>query len=223
MREALVASRIEHLPRLSRGKLDFVVDIGANEGQWISALMNFADVRRLEAFEPNPEAFAKLSKRFAQRTHTKLHNFALGDETTSATLNVIENSGLSSVLKPGKIIQQEYAPASEVIRLIPIEILRLDDVLHDDEAIDLIKLDVQGFEHSVLRGAMKTLRRTRVLLIETNFTSHYCGDGTFGTLCNHLSELGLEFWDVSAPYRGSQGQALWADAVFLNRTSTGSA
>src|SRR5581483_9910838 len=82
--------------------------------QSISALMNFANVRRLEAFEPNPEAFATLAKRFDQRPHTQLHNFALGEETTTATLNVIENSGLSSLLKPGKIIQQEYAPASRV-------------------------------------------------------------------------------------------------------------
>ncbi len=179
--------------------------------------MNFANVRRLEAFEPNPEAFATLAKRFDQRPHTQLHNFALGEETTTATLNVIENSGLSSLLKPGKIIQQEYAPASRVIKQISTKVVPLDDVLHDDEPIDLIKIDVQGFEHSVLRGALKTLQRTRALLVETNFTSHYCGDGSFGTLFNHLTELGFEFWNVSAPYRGSKGRALWADAVFLNR------
>src|SRR5581483_3226870 len=100
---------------------------------------------------------------------------------------------------------------------ISTKVVPLDDVLHDDEPIDLIKIDVQGFEHSVLRGALKTLQRTRALLVETNFTSHYCGDGSFGTLFNHLTELGFEFWNVSAPYRGSKGRALWAHGVFLNR------
>src|SRR5581483_4361453 len=106
---------------------------------------------------------------------------------------------------------------------ISTKVVPLDDVLHDDEPIDLIKIDVQGFEHSVLRGALKTLQRTRALLVETNFTSHYCGDGSFGTLFNHLTELGFEFWNVSAPYRGSKGRALWADAVFLNRALAPSA
>ncbi len=217
LRETLVASRVEQLPAAFRGTLDFVVDIGANAGQWISAFMTFAEVRRLEVFEPNPEIFAELKRLFAQRPHTRLHNFALGDQAATATFNIIENSGLSSLLMPNEILRQQYAPAGDVIKQVPVKVIPLDDVLDDEQPIDLIKIDVQGFEHAVLRGARTTLQRTRALLIETNFVSHYAGDGSFGTLFNHLDELGFDFWNISAPYRGSEGQALWADAVFLNR------
>jgi FkbM family methyltransferase len=220
MRRALVDSRIEHLPREFLNHLDLVVDIGANEGQWASAFLSFATVHRLEAFEPNPEVFAVLKNRFANRPNTHLHNLALGDSHTTIDLNVTQGSGLSSMLMPTEMVRREYAPAAEIIKQIPVQVVPLDDLLDDGARIDLMKIDVQGFEHPVLRGATKCLSRTRALLIETNFASHYSGDGSFGTLFNHLNELGFDFWDISAPYRGSAGQALWADSVFLNRALT---
>ena len=218
MRRILVESRIEHLPTALRGDLEFVVDVGANAGQWLSAFMVFANVRRLEAFEPNPEAFLELKRLLDNRPGARLHNFALGDEHTTLNLNVMQNSFLSSALPATEVIRREYPTGARVIKQVPVKVFPLDQVLSEEIPIDLIKIDVQGFEHPVLRGARKALQRTRAVLIETNFVSHYEGDGSFGTLFSHLDELGFDFWDVSSPYRGSARQALWADAVFLNRS-----
>ncbi len=182
--------------------------------------MIFAKVHRLEAFEPNPEAFEVLKSRFDKRPDTHIHNLALGEELSTANLNVLESSDLSSLLPPNEVIEREYAPGAKVIKQVPVKVVRLDDVISAEASIDLMKIDVQGFEHPVLRGAQKTLTRTRALLIETNFSSHYIGDGSFATLSNHLNDLGFDFWDMSVPYRGGAGQALWADAVFVNRTLT---
>ena len=223
MRRALVDSRIEHLPAGLRRKADVVIDIGANVGQWISAFMVFADVQRLEAFEPNPEAFAALQHTLGKRPSTRLHNLALGEECTTCNLNVTYSSGMSSFLQPTEAIKTAYAPAANIVKQVAVDVVRLDDVFDPQIPIDLMKIDVQGVEHSVLRGARKTLQQTRAILIETNFTSHYTGDGSFGTLHHQLTEeLGFDFWDVSPPYRSSTGQALWADAVFLNRELNGS-
>lgn len=217
MRRALVESRVEQLPAALRSKADVVVDIGANLGQWVSAFMIFARVGRIEAFEPNPEAFAALQTSLGQRPNTRLHNLALGDLRTTGKLNVMHSSGMSSFLTPSEAIREAYAPAADVVKQIEVEVVPIDDVIPRDTDVDLMKIDVQGVEHSVLRGARQTLKRTRAVLIETNFTSHYVGDGSFGTLYTQLTEeLGFNFWDVSPPYRSPGGQALWADAVFLN-------
>jgi len=218
MRRALVDSRIEHLPANLRRRADVVVDIGANLGQWISAFMVFAEVKQLEAFEPNPEAFAALHSALGKRPATRLHNFALGEAPTTCNLNVTYSSGMSSFLQPTEAIKTAYAPAADIVKQVAVDVMRLDDFFDPGTRIDLMKIDVQGVEHSVLRGARKTLKQTRAILIETNFTSHYVGDGSFGTLHHQLTEeLGFDFWDVSPPYRSPTGQALWADAVFLNR------
>ena len=218
MRGALVESRIEHLPPALRRKVDMVVDVGANLGQWISAFMVFARVERLEAFEPNPEAFAALQASLGKRPNTHLHNLALGDKRTTCNLNVMYNSDMSSFLEPTVAMQSAYAPAADVIKQVAVDVVPLDDCIDPETRIDLIKIDVQGAEHAVLRGARNSLKQTRAVVIETNFTPHYVGDGSFGTLYHQLTEeLGFDFWDVSPAHRSPSGQALWADAVFVNR------
>ena len=216
MRAALVDSRVEHIPATLRTSLPLVIDIGANIGQWISAFMMFASVGRIEAFEPNPEVFELLRGRLGNRPDTHLHQFALGEEQATSVLNITQGSGLSSLLVPSDTIRVQYAPSAEIVRQLPVRVVPLDQALTGETIVDLMKIDVQGFEHSVLRGARETLKRTRAVLIETNFVSHYVGDGSFGSLFNHLTEIGFDFWDVSSPYRGKEAQALWADAVFIN-------
>jgi FkbM family methyltransferase len=223
MREALVASRIEHLPASLRSNLELVVDVGANNGRWISALLRVVAVGRIEAFEPNPEAFVLLEECLAARPATRLHELALGEDHGTADLNITGSSDLSSLLAPAEILSEQYTPAkAAVIKQVPVRVSPLDDVIGSDITVDLLKIDVQGFEHAVLRGARETLKRTRALLIETNFASHYLGDGSFGSLYSQITaELGFNFWDLSPPHRGTEGQALWADAVFVNPKAIG--
>ena len=216
MRDALEDSRFEHLPASLRTSLPLVIDAGANTGQWISALLMFANVGRIEAFEPNPEAFELLRAQLGSRPETHLHQLALGETQSTSVLNITQASGLSSLLFPSDTVRVQYAPAAEIVKQLPVKVVPLDDALTGDSIVDLMKIDVQGFEHSVLRGARETLKRTRAVLIETNFTSHYAGDGSFGSLFTHLIDCGFEFWDMSSPYRGKERQALWADAVFIN-------
>lgn len=220
MRWALAESRIEHLPAALRTNLGLVVDVGTNLGQWISAFMIFAKVDRIEAFEPNPEVFEALTAHFGNRPGTRLHQLAAGAERATVNLNITRGSGLASILIPSETMRAQYTLAmTEVIKQVPVKVTPLDEVIPDDVTVDLMKVDVQGFEHEVLRGARQTLKRTRALLIETNFASHYVGDGSFGSLYAQITgEMGFDFWDVSPPYRGTEGQALWADAVFVNPT-----
>ena len=224
MRAALVSSRIEHFPANLRSKLGLVVDVGANNGQWISALLMFADVDRIEAFEPNPEAFLMLKECLGGRPGVRLHVLALGEDHGTVDLNITGSSDLSSLLAPAEILREQYTAAkAAVIKRVPVKVSPLDAVIGGDVTVDLLKIDVQGFEHAVLRGARQTLKNTRVLLIETNFASHYLGDGSFGSLYSEVTgDLGFDFWDLSPPYRGIAGQALWADAVFVNRRWAGS-
>lgn len=218
-RDALVNSRIEQLPRALRTDLSFVVDIGANTGQWLSALQRLLSIKRAEVFEPNPEAFQLLRLNLGNRPEIHLHQVALGACQQVSTLHVTRTSSLSSLLQPAEILDEQYTPNNaSVVREIQVPVTTLDTVLaEDDSVIDLLKIDVQGFERPVLLGGAKALRRTRALLIEMNFVSHYEGDDTFASLTNLLThELGFEFWDMSLPHRGTNGRALWSDAVFIN-------
>jgi thiazole synthase ThiGH ThiG subunit len=98
---------------------------------------------------------------------------------------------------------------------VPVQVQTLDHMTRELERVDLLKLDVQGFERQVLAGGHETLQRTTALLIEANFVSHYASDDSFGTLTELLARAGFELWDLSPPFHAPNGRALWCDAVFV--------
>ena len=215
-RADLSNSRIEQLPPELRRQIPLAVDAGANRGQWLSALRRFARIDRAEVFEPNPEAFNALSAMFATDEGIRLHECALGAAPARMALNVTASSDLASLLNPAQALRANYHGGSRITGSLPVQVVRLDDVLGEDDHVDLLKIDVQGFEKNVLDGARRTLARTRAIIIEMNFVRHYEGELSFGPLYDRLiDEFGFEFWDISPPHRNTDGRALWADAVFV--------
>lgn len=217
-RDMLVNSRVEHLPDYLRSRLSLVVDVGANTGQWLCALSKFVRIERAEVFEPNPQAFEMLRANLGDNPNYNLHQVALGTCPGTSTLHVTRTSSLSSLLQPSENLESQYtAQHAVIVQDIQVPVKRLDEVLPPDSVVDLLKIDVQGFERPVLLGGAETLKRTKAVLIEMNFVSHYEGDDSFASLSTLLTqEFGFEFWDMSLPHRGPSGRALWSDAVFVN-------
>lgn len=219
-RRAYIAASIAYLPPGLRRHVPYLVDVGANEGQWLSALLEFATVDRLDAFEPHPAACRQLRDATRHLPSARVHQLAAGARAERRVLHGAGYTTFSSLLPVSPIVAQEYeVGAGDVVDEFDVEVAPLDAVLTDRQPIDLLKLDVQGFERQVLAGAGATLRRTRVLLMETMFVSHYVGDDSFADLYQLVTEKhGFKFWNLAAPIYSSSGQALWADAVFINPT-----
>jgi FkbM family methyltransferase len=216
-KRAYQASRIGQLPPRLRRELRCVIDVGANQGQWADALLSLASPARMEVFEPNPEAFARLAQRIGGRPGVRLHALALGPERGELPLRVTADSVFASFLQPMPEIAAHYGEgALAVTREVRVPVEPLDAVLHDGPCVDLLKLDVQGFERNVIAGARATLQRTRALLVEANFVPHYRGDESLDTLTALLREHGFSLWDLSPPLRAADGRPLWCDAVFTN-------
>lgn len=219
MRQALLMSRIEYLPPALRTQLSLVVDVGANVGQWISAFLKFVIVERAEVFEPNPHVFTDLKACLRDRPGVHLHNIAVGDQPGDLTLHVTHESTSSSLLPASDMRAKWCGPDAGIVSEIPVPVMPLDSMIPAGSVVDLLKVDVEGFERQVLTGGLETLKRTRAVLIEMHFESHWQGDAPFGIIYNLLiGDLGFRFWDMSPlerePRRG--GRALWADVAFVN-------
>lgn len=218
MRLALNESRIEYVkPVLKRDDPDLVVDVGANAGQWLSAILRFLRPAQVHAFEPDPAAFKQLQAFAATRPAIQLHQVALGDAAGELTLYGTADSRFSSLLPPLTTLLDDYDSSQVAVqKTVAVPVATLDSSL-PDEAIDLLKIDVQGFEERILSGAVACLRRTRVVLIETNFVAHYQGEATFDDLFRLLTKVhGFRFWTIAPPSYGRQGRSVWTDAVFVN-------
>lgn len=220
-RLALDRSRLSILPPTLR-PLSFVIDVGANQGQWIGSLMELLPIPKVWIFEPNSEAMKTCQERIGKRPGVTYYELALGDADGLVELHVTASSDFASILQPRvDFLEAHYgANAAQVVLNKMVQITTLDNLMPESQSVDLLKVDVQGFERAVISGARRVLRNTRAILIEVNLQSHYSGDDTFPALWHQLAGQGFSFWSLSQPYTGRGGRALWADAVFVNNDDT---
>jgi FkbM family methyltransferase len=69
------------------GNLNYIVDVGANTGQWSTMLLDCVTAQKLVVIEPEPGAFAKLKEYFVNNPCVELHNVAVGDKNGTAKLS----------------------------------------------------------------------------------------------------------------------------------------
>jgi FkbM family methyltransferase len=128
-----------------------VLDIGAHFGYYTVKLGTaVGHTGFLLAFEPNPEVSSVCLENLKINgllSHVRLHTFALGDATTTATLTR-SHSNMASA----NLLGEQDADYS-----VQVDVKRLDDVVPADRQFDLIKLDAEGYETRILEGGEKTL------------------------------------------------------------------
>jgi FkbM family methyltransferase len=193
-----------------------VVDVGANEGWFVANVLKLAPGARVIAVEPTPEPLARLRERFAGAGNVTIVPKALTPEPGTVTMRVPKGSHTgSSLLVPRKSNDELYGSDDwSIAEEVQVEAATLDDVVGDRD-VTLLKLDVQGGELGVLAGGERTLRRTRAVITEIVFVSHYEGDSPFPLLNRRMEELGFELHGVTDPQRTPDGTATWGDACYV--------
>jgi FkbM family methyltransferase len=118
---------LEHLRDiLTRYRVDCVLDVGANKGQYARMLRRAGFTGRVISFEPVPEMFAELSAAAAQDELWDVHQVALGREGGELEMNVVPGT-LSSLLPPSEYGSTRYARLQEITTLA-VPVRRLDEM-----------------------------------------------------------------------------------------------
>ena len=169
----------------------FAIDIGANIGLWSKDLSKYFD--QLVCFEPNPMCQDCLKKNI-NLSNSKIYSCALGDKEDAKNLFIHHsNSGASSFVNKTKIGFKEdksivYGEFPKDTPTINATVKKLDNFNY--KKIDFIKIDVQGFEINVLKGAYNTLKtNSPVLCIEED-------DPKNSLIIPFLENLNYELVDV---------------------------
>lgn len=211
----LFRSRFDLLPSGALRNGCVAVDVGANNGNWTEDLLSLVSVKRVLAIEPDPRISSGLLSKFERSSCVTVLATAIGSTQGTLPFYQMEDPSMNSFLAPTPEALSQYGRAAFENSVVKISVEPLDSLTESLDLIDLLKIDVQGFESEVIKGASATLKRTKYLFLEVNFFSHYYGELTFAELSATLMNHGFVLCNLSPPCQGDDGRALWADALFM--------
>lgn len=202
--------------------VDGILDVGANRGQFSLACQIALPGIPILAFEPIQSEGDTFEYVHRQRDNIQLARTALGERQGDATLHLSRSADSSSLLPIGKR-QVEVFPATAEVGVTTVQVHRLDSYVGriGDRKYQLLKLDVQGFELNVLRGATEMLKRCRFVYAECSEVALYEGQALRPAVNAFLNEHGF-VEDRSFNHHYNAGRLIQADYLF-KRSSNHSA
>ena len=133
------------------------IDVGANTGKILQMMMEAAPQAAHYAFEPIPELFQLLKRKF--RRNAKVYCVALSDKKETTSFNLVLTDMAYSGLNKRAYDKKEKDTS------IFVETELLDAIIPTDIKITLIKMDVEGAELLVMKGAAQTIQRSKPILL----------------------------------------------------------
>jgi FkbM family methyltransferase len=223
LRVARLSSSFEAsvLAGIARNRIDTIVDVGSNSGQFAQEMRELGFGGTIYSFEPLPDVAKVLRLRAASDSRWHVYECALGDTDGTVAFHVTKNTVSSSLLRPLSFAlhAEVGAVASDQIT-VPVH--RLDSLAGGKlRSIDwertYLKLDVQGAEAMVLRGCGALLRRVPLLLTEVSFQALYDGASSWTTVVDLCAENGLITTDFQRAFRDPRMKRVLQADLLLER------
>jgi FkbM family methyltransferase len=173
------------------------IDVGANCGSILKALIKQSPAGQHWAFEPIPNLAIGLRRRFPT---ARVFELALSDYTGTADFHFLPGAAAYSSL-----LARPEVEAGQVVRHLRVDVGMLDNVIPEDVPIAFIKVDVEGGEAGVLRGATGLLRRDKPVVV------FECAPAKLADCLPPLQDAGLGVWlpeDFIAGTRRAQDEVM---------------
>lgn len=205
--------------QLKNNNLDCVVDGGAYRGDFSLEVSNHFPFATIYAFEPQADSYLLLMNNVAGRENIKPINCALGENNGEAVLYKNVSAMTNSLSQSTKDALRYFAGYNDPVGQEKVEVLTLADFMKQKgiQEIDLLKLDLQGYELNALRGLKDRLEQVKSIYIEVEFMRLYEGASLFSEVDSFLHERGFIFFQFYGLVRSpDNGRLLFGDAIFLN-------
>ena len=195
---------------------NIIIDIGAADGE-ISLLFSKAYPEAIiYAFEPIKSAFTNLYQNVKENPHILPVNKALGNTNGERIIHISESIRSSSIFEIENDIKNTYlAEQLKYKRDEKINISRLDNEIPQDINVNIVKIDVQGYELEVLKGAKLTLLRTKLVVLEMQNHDHYIDAPKYFILDEYLRKSGFQLYDIIPSIREGNKLYEW-DGIYIN-------
>ena len=179
-----------HLRRLSKILKDLaffkyptIFDVGGNEGESIDFFLNLFENPKIYSFEPETKSYKKLLDKYGKNKAVNLFKFAFGNKKEELRLKINVKSSTSTLSKINT--KSKYYNLKSLI-LNPsknnvflgeekVKVKKIDDFFYQKKikTIHILKIDTEGFDFNVIKGAKKALKKTKIIIIEFQLNDMY--------------------------------------------------
>jgi FkbM family methyltransferase len=172
------SEELRRIKLLEHYKIDLVFDIGANVGQYAGGIIDAGYKNKIVSFEPLSSAYSKIESESKTNANWDLApRCAIGSQNQKIEINISANS-VSSTLLNMLDSHIEGAPESKIIGKEKVQVFPLDEIalkyLGNAKNI-FLKIDVQGFEEEVLKGAQNMIAKAKGIEMEISLVPLYEG------------------------------------------------
>lgn len=151
-----------------------VIDAGANMGEWSRFALETEPSIALTAFEPIPQIFERLKSNLALYPHVHLCNSALSDTAGEGSFHYYDETPERSALS-GFYYREVLRGDFQEPKIIQVPLQTLTDFCSENqiEHIDFLKIDTEGAEWKVLKGAEELIKNHRIEVIQFEYGGCY--------------------------------------------------
>jgi FkbM family methyltransferase len=212
-----------HLDTLFRElQIDCVLDVGANRGQYHDFLRDRVGFNGwIISFEPVPQTIALLRAFAAADPRWLIQGYALGSEEGRQAINVMKPDFLSSFRAPDYSKVRLYTEREVFDHVESVDVRTLDSVIGELRrghpfTNPYLKLDTQGFDLEVIRGASSTLPEIRALQTELSVRPMYEKAPSYREMLDALTERGFDITAMFPVGRDERLRVIEFDCVMVN-------
>ena len=171
------------LMKLNVTKNPTIFDVGSNEGESIDFFLNLFENSTIYSFEPEKMSYQKLLKKYGENKTINLFNLALGDKKEELKLKINIKSSTSTFSKINTQSKYYYLKSSILnpnkngtfLGEEKAQVEKIDNFFNEKKinTIHILKIDTEGFELNVIKGAKNTLQKTKIIIIEFQLNDMY--------------------------------------------------
>lgn len=203
---------------LSSERIRNIIDAGAYHGEISKKFASIFKQANIYAFEPYKESFTVLCDEVKRYKNIYPLNYALSSSPGKKNLYITKSPIYSSLL-PARLTGQRLYNGCVSVKAAEVNAITIDDWAKDSNIsfIDIIKLDIQGYELEALKGASRMLETVKLIYTEVEFNELYKNNCLFYQIEAFLKPYDFCLYQLYDLMTAKNGQLICADATFVKR------
>jgi len=221
--KAPVSDPFAEMKRLCRGVEQVTIfDVGAHHGQTARRFRELFPESTIFSFEPFPQSFDVLKRQVAHDPSIRIFNFGLSSRDETSDFHSNPNSETNSLLSTDSLGATTWGQGLlETKEIVRAKFKMLDSVISELKLpkIDILKLDVQGAEHLVMKGAASACREGQIDMIYSEIITQptYVGQKRLDEALRVFYDSGFDLHNIYNPSLSESGRLRQVDAIFTRK------